>query len=486
MADSGMRLTAVNSAAEALGLHPGMPLADARAIHPPLEIAAADAPGDEAALIKLALWARRFSPLTRAEQPDGFTIDITGCAHLFGGEDGLIDDLARHLDRFGLTAQVALAPSIGAAWAFAHFSAKPRVIVHENCLRRALAPLPIAALRIDADARQGLQKVGLKYIGDLLEKPRAPLATRFGKELLLRLHQALGEDSETFHALTPAPLTRVAQHFADPLLTLQDLEHVTHLLTRELGAALQRLGKSARHVELTLFRVDGWSNTLPIRTSRGSQDGAHFSRLFCGRLDRFSDHAGFGFEFALLCAFETERADHTQHCLHEDRAEVDEAALTPLIDRLVNRFGPHSVARFVPRASYIPERAAGPVSVMRERGPTKAADWHTHARALYDGTPFGRPLLLFVHPEPIDVIVEMPDNPPERFEWRRIPHRVARAEGPERLGPEWWRTGGDTRPATRDYYRIEDEAGQRFWIFREGLYDRQTNTPRWFVHGVFP
>lgn len=466
-----------------------MPLTDARAIHPSFDVAPADPAGDEDALRKLGHWCRRYSPLTRSDAPDGITLDITGCAHLFGGEGALVTDMETRLAGFGLTACFAIAPTIGAAWALARYGRHARLIISNEKLTAHLRPLPIAALRIEEPARLALIKVGLKRIGDLLGKPRAPLATRFGRALILRLGQALGDESEPFHALAPAPLYRAAQRFAEPVVTLGDIAHVVRHLTLELADALHKAGKGARRLELTLFRVDGWTETLHVRTSTTSHDGKHFARLFAERLDQIKDHTGFGFELMALCAFDTELSAAMQDDMDAQHQASDDHTIAPLVDRFVNRFGPRSVTRFCPRASYLPERAVRSVSALRTLSRDGPIDWALHAEATHDAAPFGRPLLLFAAPEPITVLVEMPDNPPERFEWRRVTHRVCRAEGAERLAPEWWRQhskGGAKRASrTRDYYRVEDEAGHRFWLYREGLYDRAGDTPRWFIHGLF-
>lgn len=477
--ESGARLTATNEAAERAGLSVGMALTDARAIHPQLEIAPADSDGDAEALLSLALWAQRYSPLVRVDAPDGITIDITGCAHLFGGEPGLLSDLALQLEGFGLSATIAITPTMGASWGLAHFGKKQHLIISADALKKHLAPLPNAALRLEEETQVALIKVGLKEIGHLLGKPRAPLATRFGRGFMLRLGQALGEESETFHALTPPPLYRSAQRFAEPVVTLSDIERVVEHLTADLAAHLHEAGKGARRLELTLFRIDGWAETLTVRTSLITQNAKHLARLFAERLPQIKDVTGFGFEVIALAAYDTERADAHQHQMAGESSE-EQGDIARLLDRFINRFGPRNVTRFCPRASYIPERAARAVSVLRRSD--NAPDWNAHAQASYDGTAFARPLLLFAAPEPISVLVETPDHPPERFEWRRISHRVTRAEGPERLAPEWWR--GNVARTTRDYYRVEDEAGRRFWLYRDGLYDREGDAPRWFIHGL--
>ncbi|WP_417769176.1 Y-family DNA polymerase [Stappia sp.] len=477
-----VRVTAVNDAAAELGLAAGMSLADARAIHPALAVAQADEAGDAAALRRLALWCQRYSPLTRVDPPDGLCIDITGCAHLFGGEEALAWDLASRLRTFGLSPRLAIASTIGAAWAVARHGDTALESVEPGQTGVRLAALPVAGLRIEAATVQALGRLGLERIGLVAGKPRAPLASRFGAMLVRRLDQALGHESERFDPLSPPPAHFATLRFAEPVVTLEAIAQVTERLVGELAATLGEAGKAARRLELALFRVDGWRELLELRISRPSNDPRHLSRLLGERLDRIRDHAGFGFEVAVLAAFDVENAEEVQSALVAGGgADADPDGFARLLDRFVNRLGPASVTRFAPNESYLPERAVRPVSVLVR---LPAHDWPAHCQALCGAAGSARPALLLERPEPVEVIVEMPDKPPARFEWRRVSHRVARADGPERIAPEWWK-GGEENRFTRDYYRIEDGEGRRFWLFREGLYDRDGDRPRWFMHGLF-
>lgn len=486
MVQGGVRLTAVNAAAAELGLAAGMSLADARAIHPSLAVAQADEAGDATALRALALWCQRYSPLTRVDAPDGLCIDITGCAHLFGGEEALAQDLASRLRAFGLSARLATAPTIGAAWAMARHGETAMESVAPGQTGGRLAALPVAGLRIEAATVQALGRLGLDRIGLVAGKPRAPLASRFGAMLVRRLDQALDRESERFDPLSPPPVHLATLRFAEPVITLEAIAQVSGRLVEELAATLGAAGKAARRLELALFRVDGLRELLELRISRPSNDPRHLSRLLGERLDRIRDHAGFGFEVAVLAAFDVENAEEVQSALVAGLdpgggVEADPDGFARLLDRFVNRLGPASVTRFAPNESYLPERAVRPVSVLAR---LPAHDWPAHCRALRGGAGSARPALLLDRPEPVEVLVEMPDKPPARFEWRRVSHRVARADGPERIAPEWWKGGQENR-FTRDYYRIEDMEGRRFWLFREGLYDRDGDVPRWFMHGLF-
>lgn len=480
--DNGQRITALNRAAGALGFSPGMALADARAIHPALKVAHADLQGDERALIRLALWCQCFSPFTRPDFPDGVSLDITGCAHLFGGEAALVDTLATKLDGFGLTARLALAPTIGGAWALARHAPAEKLIVSRDALHMHMAPLPVCALRLEHNTVEAMEKLGLKHVRDLIGRPRAPLAARFGPFALRRLDEALGHEEESFHPLN-LPLLHAAHcRFAEPVVTQEAIEIAIQRLACDLCVKLEKAGKGARRVELRLFRVDGWFEALPLATSTATRDAGHLGQLLGERLERITDRAGFGFEAASLTALTVENLAMRQDDLGDSPQSGRTGDIAPLLDRLVNRFGAQNVTRAAPHASFLPERASQAVPVLRK---VSDHDWQAHLRHIQDGAAFARPLFLFPVPEPVTTLAGVPDGPPSRFEWRRVAHRVVRAEGPERIAPEWWRAPFGASRKTRDYFRIEDDAGRRFWLFRDGLYERDEEAPRWFLHGVF-
>lgn len=484
MAQSGAKVTAVNAPAEAMGLYKTMAVTDARAIHPALQVEPADPEGDRQALEHLGLWMLRYSPIVERDSADGLTLDITGCEHLFGDETGLVLDLMPRLARFGLTARLAVAPTFGAAWAASRHASDRVSFIPAGQISETLAPLPVAGLRLDAGIVASLSKLGLKTIGHLIGKPRGPLVARFGMGLMHQLDRALGQEDENLTPLTPPPFYRAACRFAEPVTTLDAVEKIIAHLAAELADRLYHASKGARRIELSLFNVDGTVRNLELRISALSRDATHLARLLIERADQLEDRSGFGFEAAALSAFDVEDAAGQQHGFKRDglAAEHDDG-IAPLIDRFINRFGAPSVIRFTPRQSYLPERTAPPVSAL-DADPGN--DWDAHIRAVRGNADFTRPVLLLIRPEPItNAIVEIPDKPPSRFVWRRRAHRVTRAEGPERIAPEWWRLDqNDTR--TRDYYRVEDENGHRFWLFRAGLYDRKDAKPAWYMHGIFP
>jgi protein ImuB len=485
MRQQGQRITATNAAADQLGFYAGMPLADARAIHPSLIVNPADPQGDSVALKRLALWHQCYSPYTRVDAPDGLAIDITGCAHLFGGEAAMLKEIGRRLKDFGLTARLAAAPTISAAWAAARHAPGTLTLITGETLHDHLAPLPAAALRLEEPCVAALKKLGLKQIRDLLGKPRAPLAARFGSALVARLDQAFGKEAESFSPLSPPPVYRAERRFTEPVVTIPAIEHAVHHLARDLAETLKKAGKGARKVTFSLFRVDGWSQTLAVQTSALplSRDAAHLARLLCERLDTIRDHTGFGFEAAALNAFCVEKYNQHQNGLDTNRERRENPDdLARLLDRLVNRFGAQNVTRFTPNASYIPERSVHSTTALQG---AEHYDWNAHARMLQGGDHISRPVLIFASPESVTTLAEVPDGPPIRFEWRRISYRIVRADGPERIAPEWWRKSEGESRQTRDYYRVEDEEGRRFWLYRDGLHEREGDQPRWLIHGVF-
>lgn len=471
-----------------------MPLADARALCPGLTVAPAEPDGDAAALRRLALWCGRFSPWTAVDAPDGIALDITGCAHLFGGEAAMLAGIAGRLAGFGLSVRLAAAPILGAAWAVARHGPGATTIVADNTVAAVLAPLPLAALRLDEATVEAMARVGLKRIGDVLGKPAAPLTARFGPRLVGRLDQALGRQAETVHGLLPPPRHQARRVFADPIVLTADVERTVAGLADDLAARLADAGVGARRLELRLYRVDGRVRATTVRTGTLCREAAHMARLFRERLDASAADgageldAGFGFDLAVLAARAVEPVVARQDGLGtapDGPRDGPSDDIARLLDRFGNRFGFDRVVRYVPQASAVPERAvrAAPVLEAIRQPDWPAQDWPAHLRAVQGGGQLGRPLLLILPPDPVTTLAEVPDGPPVQFEWRRLTHRVARADGPERLAPEWWRPG-DGR-CTRDYFRVEDTEGRRFWLFREGLYDRPGDVPRWFLHGVF-
>jgi protein ImuB len=470
-------LIAVDDSAERRGLTPGLALAQARAMHLDLVAEPEDAQADAQLLARIADWCARYTPLVAIDAPDGLLLDIGGCAHLFGGEAALIKDLVARLTGFGFAVRAAIADTIGAAWAVAHFATQR--IVASGTERALLAPLALAALRLPGDTVAVLKRVGLKRIGDIAELPRGPLAARFGGELLRQLDRALGREPEPLSPLQPVPSYLAERRFAEPIAREEDVLAATERLARQLCAMLERRGEGARHVELRLFRTDGAVRSLMAGTSRPIRDPLAIRKLFVERLAALGDELdpGFGFDLARLSVLTAEPSSPTQVSLGQAENAAD---LDGLVDRLAARLGARRVGRMMAQDSHIPELAAMTVPA-QAHADRDGAGWAAF-RAFREAAELGpRPLRLLAKPEPIIITPMIVDAPPLRFQWRRAWHDVVAAEGPERIEAEWWAEDGDR---ARDYFRVDDRNGHRFWLFRAGLY-RDARAPLWFMHGLF-
>lgn len=470
-------LTAVDAAAERLGLTPGLALAQARAMHPALDVVPEDAAADASLLDKIADWCLRYTPLIACDAPDGLTLDIGGCAHLYGGEDALVADLSARLEAAGFSFVIAIAGTIGAAWAAAHFG-KPGN--HRSGEEQALlASLPLAALRLAPGTTASLARVGLKRIEHIADLPRAPLTARFGTDLLRQLDRALGREHEPLTPRLPLAPYVAEQRFPEPIAREEDVLTVTERLAARLKTALERRGDGARRIELTLFRTDGAVRRIAVGCSRPLRDPAEIRALFVERLAALADalDPGFGFDMARLSVLVAEPCPPEQLGGGENAAEIGRLA-----DRLSARLGARRVTRHVALDSHIPELAAAALPAQAVNGD---AGWPAFRRYRADAELAPRPLRLLARPEPIEVVAEVPDGPPLRFRWRRALHDVTAAEGPERIGGAWWSEHGG---AARDYFRVENGSGLRFWLFRAGLYRDLAPggaAPAWFLHGTF-
>jgi len=508
-----VRITAMNAAADREGLRVGMGLADARAALPGLMVEQAAVAADEKALGSLARWCGRYSPWTTVDPHsaneltggrDGILLDVTGCAHLFGGEDGLLRDLMTRLKDFAIEARAALADTPGAAWAVARYGVLAGdagyAIVPPGTSREALADLPVTALRLDPAVLENFDRLGLRQVRDLFALPRAPLARRFGPKIVRRLDQALGLEDEPISPTLPVVPYRARLAFLEPVGRVDDIAYALATLLEQLCSLLDQDQRGARRLTLDLFRVDGEVKSLTVGTSRPVRTAEHLARLFTGCLEQVD--AGFGIDAAVLSAPVTEPLSETQTTLPgaagaagADRGE--DGNLSLLVDQLGNRLGMDKVCRFKPHESFVPERAV--VTVPVAAGPELKPAVQSKSEPQHEEAPLwpvhlSRPLRLLSAPEPVQVVAEVPDGPPMLFRWRRDSHRVARADGPERIGPEWWRGAGPGSQQARDYYRVEDKHGRRFWLFREGLYAPGAShnavtqgdpQPRWYLHGIF-
>lgn len=492
---NALHLAALNKAALDAGLTPAMALADARARLPGLAAHPADPHAEAALLKKIARWCERYTPLTALDPPDGLFLDISGCAHLFGGEAELAKDLTARLAKSGLAARIAIAPTPGAAFALSRHgggSIKGEAGGEES--RAALAPLPLSALRLEENCAAALARAGLKRIGQLFDVPRAPLAARFGDHPLRRLDQALGTSGEPVSPLRPPPAFIAEQRFAEPLTLDDALALSLERLAGHLQTALEKRGAGARLLLLSLFAAQGGEKggrlDIALRTARPLRAAPRIHALLRERLAGLAlpERSDEGFDLVRLSAPLTAPLEARQESMAATRGTTGEEDLARLIDRLTARFGAARLLRLLPRDSHLPERAmaARPALETLAQDREGPGAWFADAFGETNDGP-ARPLRLLECPEAVEAMAEVPDGPPLRFSWRRLAFHVARAEGPERIAPEWWRQGGlkGEAPPTRDYYRIEDDQGRRFWLYREGLYERETARPRWFLHGIF-
>jgi protein ImuB len=497
-ATGGPRIAALNEAAEAAGLSPGEPLADARAKAGFLQVRAIDTAADDAALRRLTLWATRYtptaSPWDEDNGADGFFLEVEGSAHLFGGEKSLIADLSARLGKnFGLSARLAVAATPGAAWALARFHATPLCILPSGQEAEALAPLPVEALRLTPDICATLRRLGFKTIGALLDKPRAPFAARFSAKLLRRLDQALGRVDEPQVPIVPPPVYHSLRYLLEPIITQEAIVALASRLMQTLVRVLVRDDVGARTLKLSLYRVDGEVKTLDIGLTLPTRSAAHVVRLIELKLDAAAatDDAGFGFEAVGLAITRAEPMPARQTELPSAEIDADRMErCATLVDALRQRLGPQRVRRFAAVASHLPERAEALLSVESFQSVSRSDPLLSE-----EDEKQPRPLLLLPRAEPVeDVTALVPDGPPRRFSWRGVTYEIAGAEGPERIAPEWWRMlhlpahsreSEQQQTLTRDYYLVEDTVGYRFWLFREGLYGRETAAARWYVHGLF-
>ncbi|MFL6752325.1 MAG: Y-family DNA polymerase [Sphingomicrobium sp.] len=466
----GPIIHAVTPAAATRGARPGARLTDARALDPALIAVPADPAGDAALVARLARWAGRWSPLVEVDGADALRLEVTGVAHLFGGERGLVRDIRRRFAQLGVTARTAIAPTAAAAWAFSRFGGDE------------LAPLHVSALRIDPDTVRTLERLGLKTIGALLDVPRLALARRFrgAEDVVDALDRMLGRKPEPLSAAPaeapPRAVLKLEEPATHPEAGAQALERLIPSLVRELEQ--RHLG--ARRLSLHGFRVDGTVATATVATAIPSREAKHLQRLLADKTAALDPE--FGFDAFALTADWTEQLAAAQDSLVEEPSGAGE--LARLIDRLTVKLGPGRVRRPRAEESHLPERASGWIPAVRSsRGAQRRGDPELDCFATLAMTAI-RPQRLLDRPEAIDVIYATPEGMPRRFVWRRAVHDIARAQGPERIAPEWWRQPSSAR--LRDYYRVEDSDGRRYWIFREGLAgDGRGGLPNWYIHGLF-
>ena len=475
------RLVGVDANAARLGLTPGLTLADARARHPALVVVDADPAAEARMLARLADACARYTPLVALDGADALMLDVSGVAHLFGGETGLVEDVKLRFARQGFALAPGLADSPRAAWALARYARREILPagLEEKPFARLFHEMPIAALGVEAALAADLSRAGLRRIGDIAMRPRGPIAARFGSDLLARLDALHGRERASITPRFPPPEFCAERRFASPIAHVDAVMATLARLADDMVVLLERQMKGARALELSLYRVDGDIRRIRVGAGRPLNEARAIARLFAERLAGGAESeidAGFGVDLMRLSCLSAEPLAPSQR--EWERAHEAERArkLAELIDRLSARLGPSRVTRQRLADAHLPEQAVvqAPAIADRGRGFAPAPPSPVAVPA--------RPLRLFERPEPIETLAEVPDGPPLRFRWRRVLREVAAIEGPERIAAPWWR-----RPdaPTRDYFRAEDTTGRRYWLYREGIYGRETTRAKWFLHGVF-
>lgn len=459
---------AADRAAEAAGIRTGMPVAKAQILVHGLVVHDADLAGDAADLETLARWAlRTYSPLAAADSPNGVVMEISGAAHLHGGETALLEGLVRALADKGFEARAAVADTLGAAHALARFVPRPVMVLPKGEGGRALPGLPIAALRLSSGMAESLNVLGFETVRDLIAQPRAPLVHRFGPLLGRRLDQMFGHVEEPIDPVDLPDVTEVRRRFAEPIGAPETIARYTGKLTQQLCNALEDKGLGVRQVDLLFTRTDNRIEAIRVGLAQPMRDVKRLRRLLCDRIETVDP--GFGIEHMRLVAITAEPLPHRQVSTTDDSTPD----ISSLLDILSNRIGADRIYRMMPVQSDVPERSARRVPALM---PDDGNGWPPH---------WPRPVRLLPKPEPITTLAQLPDYPPRAFTWRGIRHLVTAADGPERIFGEWWRRDAEML-AVRDYFRVELNTGERLWIYRSGDgEDAKTGSRNWFLHGIF-
>lgn len=520
----GLRIAAANERAQGAGVSTGLRFTDAKARCPDLASEEIDRSADAAALKSLGSWLIRFAPLVAIDGNDGLMLEVTGCAHLYGGETGMLMEVSRLLERDHIPHQTGLASTPGAASALAR--SKPGTILMYGREKAELSDLPVSSLRLSGDAVTLLRRFGLTRIGQLYGIDRGALARRFRSReaadvVLLRLDQALGLRREPLDPLRMPPLQTSRFNCPEPIFTIEAIQFALEKMSTELCAELARLGQGARGFSLIAFRSDGSVSHVSITLARPARTPKHILRLFREKIEQIDP--GFGIDLLLLEGRRAGAMDVSAVALSGDLAasDTDDVALAALADRITAKLKEGAVYVHCPIESHMPERAAKREMFAGQLPPPLS-------RKAITGP---RPVRILPAPERVKVLAEVPDGPPQRFIWRKVARQVVRADGPERINPEWWLhsapplraaspEGADQKwlapkldpradaeliakiqakfvaddiaepvrnlPRTRDYYRVEDTDGRRYWLFRQGLYgDGRGRAPDWYMHGLF-
>jgi len=448
-----------------MGVFPGMVVADARAQLPQLLIR--DEPEAMAARVlkSLAVYCIRYTPVVAVDQDEGLLFDISGCTHLWGGESSYLTAISTRFKELSYHIRVGIADTVGLAWALSRFGSGNEIVGAAES-RSRMGLLPPAALRIDPESVDRLNRLGLKSIRQFWSFPREALRRRFGQAILDRLDQAEGRKPEWLEPVLSPPEYEERLPCLEPIRTRNGIEIAMDRLLQTLCERLQGEGKGLRQLLFSGFGIDGEYSSIRVGTLRPSASPIHLRKMLGEQLEKFEP--GAGIELFSMVPSQLEPLHTGQHKLWSDSASLAGQELSEMMDRIAGRLGPNRIRRFRQAEHHWPENAIEEIPVLENE---EAINWR---RGLM------RPLHLFKTPEPVQVTAPIPDYPPMLFHFRGRLHRIRKADGPERIETEWWLQEGEHR----DYYAVEDEEGKRYWLFRTGHYDPEKNN-QWFLHGLF-
>jgi protein ImuB len=460
--ENALRLSALDRKASALGLHIGQPLANARAMLPALKVMAANEPADLKLLERIALWCGRFTPFVALEPPRSLLLDVTGAAHLFGGEEAMLGEIRERLGQQGFILRAGLAGTALAARALARY--RDGTIAPPGKDFEIIAPLPIEALNFDPDIVHALRRAGLKTVGQVASRKRAELAARFGARFVFTLDAAFGRAEKPISPRTPLPDYHTERNFAEPIVDEDTVRATLGSLAAALAEILEKNGEGARRLDATFFRADGAVSHIAVETGAPTRDPAMIERLFREKLAALADplDPGFGFDLIRLSASRTQAFEAKDVQFDADA----NAEIRFLVDRLAARFGSHRILAFQPNDTHIPEAAW--VAVPAQYAQSTKIPWTKIRREKESPR---RPLRIFAKPEPVNVLQA-------RLRWRGVARSITASEGPERIAMEWWRH--QTPQPARDYFRAGDDEGRRYWLYRS-----VGDFPQWFLQGLF-
>jgi protein ImuB len=465
-ADHGrMVITEASESATLHGIERGMVVADARVLLPSLEVIEDQSHLPQQLLTAMGEWCIRFTPVVAIDLPDGLILDICGCTHLWGGEEIYITTIHQRFEEFGYYTKMAIADTVAAAWALSRFG-KNKTIVEPGKQSEALLPLHPASLRVETEIIERLEKLGLHRIRDFISMPRSILQKRFGAHFIKRINQALGTEEEFIEPLVPVELYMERLPCLEPIVTATGIEIALKKLLEDVCLRLRKEEKGLRKALFKSYRIDHKMITMEVGTHRATHNALHLFKLFEPKLADIEP--GLGIELFVLEAPVVEEVSPAQVKIWESSSGLDSMVISELIDRLASRFGNKVIHRYLPAEHYWPERSFREASSLQEK---ESAEWKLD---------IPRPIHILSHPELIQVTAPIPDYPPMSFRYKGKLHKVIKADGPERIEQEWWLNRG----RHRDYYAVEDEEGNRYWLFRSGHYDAEKSY-QWFIHGFF-